>query len=243
MQESYPSSCDDYKEVNNDEKLAISILQTAKVPDFSRERSIQYERSLKNINKYRRGEGIPEIPSGLRLVKFKVLVPACTVSSIGVIDITRYDNDLAKYTESVRILSVELEVINMITTGVIPKMSPDERSQLERDIRTINAERFEESQPELFLEKSFDDHFVVDAVDVSNNRLLLDYSDDDSLDDDLFSTIHFGSESEDEINITNNRPSGNDGLVPPVEDVIDLIDNEKITTDQPLRSDESNEIW
>ena len=137
-------------------------------------------------------------------------------------------------------MSEELEVINMITTGVIPKMSSDDRSQMERDIRTINAERFEENAPELYLDKTFDEHFLVDAVDVCNNRILLDYSDDDSLDNDLFSTINFGSESEDEINTTNEQTSRNDGMVPVAQKGINLIDDEKIQAEE---CNDSNEIW
>ena len=242
MQESYPSSCDDYEIINKTEKLAISILLTAKVPNLSTEQSIQFDRSLKKINKYRRGESIPEIPHGLRYVKFKVLVPVCGPYRVSVVDITGYDTDLAKYAESLRIMSLELDVINMITTGVIPKMTFDERSQLEQDLLTINAERFVENAPELFLDKSFDDHFVKDAVDVCNNQLFLDYSDHDSLDDDLFSTMNIGSASEDEIITTNQNNLGNNRTVP-ADNVINLINDEKNISDKPVLSDESKEIW
>ena len=139
-------------------------------------------------------------------------------------------------------MSLELDVINMITTGVIPKMTFDERRQLEQDLLTINAERFVENAPELFLDKSFDDHFVKDAVDVCNNQLFLDYSDHDSLDDDLFSTMNIGSASEDEIITTNQNNLGNDRTVP-ADNVINLINDEKNISDKPVPGDESKEIW
>ena len=42
-------------------------------------------------------------------------------------------------------MSVEVEVIEMITNAVIPKMSQEERTQLNQDLQEINEECLEES--------------------------------------------------------------------------------------------------
>ena len=56
-------------------------------------------------------------------------------------------------------MCVEIEVIKMITNGVIPKMSKEERSKLITDLEDINEICEEPSEKALDISKSLYDHF------------------------------------------------------------------------------------
>ena len=63
------------------------------------------------------------------------------------------------YIEGIRLMCVEVEVIKIITTGVIPKISEEERSKLMIDLEEINEFREQESEKALDISKSLYDHF------------------------------------------------------------------------------------
>ena len=48
MQESYPSSRDDYDIMNHSERMSISILLNGMVSDFDRNEKITYNKAIKN---------------------------------------------------------------------------------------------------------------------------------------------------------------------------------------------------
>ena len=53
---------------------------------------------------------------------------------------------MTTYIDGIRLISVEVQVIEWITKGKIPKMSFKERSQLIKDIEEINEAREATSQ-------------------------------------------------------------------------------------------------
>ena len=57
-----------------------------------------------------------------------------------------YAANLKRYIEGIRLMSVEVEVIDMITNGMIPKMSLEEGTQISEDLLEINETREEESE-------------------------------------------------------------------------------------------------
>ena len=72
---------------------------------------------------------------------------------------TEFGTEMTSYIEGIRLMRVEIEVIKMITTGVIPKMSEEERSKLMTDLEEINELREQESHCALDISKSLYDHF------------------------------------------------------------------------------------
>ena len=69
--------------------------------------------------------------------------------------------------EQIRLMCVEVEMIRLITTGVIPNMSKKERSQLMTDLERINGYREETPECALDISKSFEDQFVEDDTVIS----------------------------------------------------------------------------
>ena len=61
-----------------------------------------------------------------------------------------------------RLMKVELEVIQMITNGHISKMTEEENNNMINDLDTINQVH-RENVPELNLDLSFEEHFNQDA--------------------------------------------------------------------------------
>ena len=157
MQEWYPLSNHDYNIVNKFEKLAISILKTAIVPSsMPREESVLYSNSLSKINRYRVSEGIPPLPENLLSVKQRMLKPCCFK------DLNEHDDDFDAYREGMRIMYVELDVINMIHTGNIPSMNSVQRDRLDTDLKKINEIRLQVDEDELDLNKPLDQYFEDD---------------------------------------------------------------------------------
>ena len=66
---------------------------------------------------------------------------------------------------------VEVEVIKMITTGVILKMSQEECNQLMTDLEKINLYREEASECALDIIKNVADHFVKDGFLIVGHNL------------------------------------------------------------------------
>ena len=57
-------------------------------------------------------------------------------------------------------MCVEVEVIKMITNGVIPKMSQEERNQLIKDLDNINEYLKEADSCAIEMSKNVADHFA-----------------------------------------------------------------------------------
>lgn len=153
MQESYPESYNDYGYVNQFEKIAISILKTGIVPKIDKRKINQYDNIITRINNYRSQHDVPVIPESLLEIKEQpVLKPVYTVRFA-------YCDDIDSYLDGIRLMGVEVQVINMIRTGVIPEMSEENKSKLMSDLDEINDTRQEASCPALDINKSLYDHF------------------------------------------------------------------------------------
>ena len=123
MQESYPSTYDDYDITNDKEKMAISILKTAIVPKLSYSELRAYNAAITRINLYRLSHYIVKIPVGLLTTeKPNVLLPVYA-TWFDSDPTNEYGRKMTSYIEQIRLMCVEVEVIKMITTGVITKMS------------------------------------------------------------------------------------------------------------------------
>ena len=91
--------------------------------------------------------------------EYRVLTPVLRVGTPRARPITEYASKLKIYIDAIRLMTVEVKVIEMITSRIIPKMSFEERNQLDQDLLEINEEREEECEKTLDLSKSFEDHF------------------------------------------------------------------------------------
>ena len=96
-------------------------------------------------------------------VKYRVLRPNFRARDPSSSQITEYAANLRGFIDNIRLMNVELGVIKIITNGIIPKMIFEERTQLDKYLLQINAER---SEP-LDLTKSVEDHFSEDLAFVS----------------------------------------------------------------------------
>ena len=182
MHESYPEDRHDYANIHNHELMAISILLTGMVPLLDRFEKIRFRRSITILNTYRRSAHIPEIPANLLSVEYNVLVPVFFARSPSSRPITEYASNLREYKERLRLMSIECDVIDMITNGIIPKMSVYERNQLNNDLLVINEDRDVDSEPLLDINKSFDDHFPPDpTIEVDSSSDSSDTDEDDIL--------------------------------------------------------------
>ena len=159
MQEVYPHSYSDYASTNPFETLAISILKTSIVPKISYTQRIQYPAAIKRINKYRLKNEVPVIPEYLLGIdKPPILMPAYN-AVFSSDNTTTHGQKVTEFLEHMRLMKVEIVVMTMITDGIIPDMSEEERGQLKTDLEEINEYRAEASQPALDISKSLYEHF------------------------------------------------------------------------------------
>ena len=68
------------------------------------------------------------------------------------------------YREDLRLMTIEVKVIDMITKGRVPSMSKEEDEQLQKDLEAINEGRAASfgdmhNQPQLDITKSLLQHF------------------------------------------------------------------------------------
>ena len=120
MQESYPYSYSDYAITNPFEKLAISILKTGIVPKISYTQRRQYSGVITRINKYRLKNEVPFIPDYLLGIEEAPILTPVYAAGFSSDRTTEYGPKLTGYMEGVRLMSVEIGVIKMITDEKIP---------------------------------------------------------------------------------------------------------------------------
>ena len=96
---------------------------------------------MHTLNNYRRAKNVPKIPSHLPSVEYRVLVPLYQASIPQKEPISSYTSRRAKYQDNIRLMIVELEVIDWITNGYLPDMSKTQRQQLDRNLLAINEVR------------------------------------------------------------------------------------------------------
>ena len=161
---SYPEGHQAFDCISRTEKIAISILRTCVVPSniIKRERD-QFDKWINHINRYRRENGIPSLPKKLLNVKLQALLPCLSL-------VTCSDNNRTEYCERLRLINLEVEMLDWIETGIIPKMDVEEKAQMERDLESINELRMEEDGVFLDLSKTVDEHFVHEIEEKSPSR-------------------------------------------------------------------------
>ena len=134
MQESYPYSYSDYASINPFEKLSISILKTGMVPKISYKQRIDYYDVIPRINKYRLENDIPVIPDYLLTITEAPILTPVYAAGFSSDRTTEFGPKLTGYMEGMRLMSVEIGVIRMITEEKIPDMSEEEGSTLMTDL-------------------------------------------------------------------------------------------------------------
>ena len=118
---------------------------------------IGFNKSIRIINSYRISESIPTFPRFLLKVKQKLIYPRCCKA------LSEHVDDFVAYREGMRIMSVELDIIEMIHSGNIPSMNPVERDRLRTDLNQINETRENEDGFELDLDMTLHQHFYKDT--------------------------------------------------------------------------------
>ena len=166
LQVSFPISDSEYVTANPFEEQFISVLMTGLVPKLTKAQKRRSAHARSHINQYRTKEGIPIIPDGLFELKSGILLPIYmdNVALPSVEPTCDYHKSVKLYKESIRLMSIEEEVIGWITESNIPKMEIEERDQLDRDICLINNYRYEAEVVELDLGKSLDEHIYAIIV-------------------------------------------------------------------------------
>ena len=205
LQESYPSSGSFFKEVQESEKIAITIMKTCDPPSMLIRPKQKFYRHIKQINSYRISKKIPPFPDKILDVKIRLLSPGCPTF------IPEY-NEFEQYRERVRLIQVECEVIEMIISGKIPKMSIEEKQRLQDDLIVINQIRMDDDFDAfgpLDLSKTFDEHIIIhqkqrEAVYHTGPKYQIhDTDSEEDEDDDIFSNSDDDSDSS-----VNNSDSG-----------------------------------
>ena len=213
LTECYPEGGKGYELISRTEKIAISILKTGVVPSSleKRERDC-FDIRMNHINRYRRENGIPTLPMKLHRVKVKTLLPrVCTFTC------SDYNRD--EHRERVRLINLEYEILDWIESGTFPKMSDEEKAQIEQDLVYINELRGEENGVPLDLSKTVEEHFIdeeeekepcrkrnVDLVDVDMEEK--DGTTDE--DDELFGESDSDSDSSSDSDASEQQPRQTD---------------------------------
>ena len=151
LQASYPKEAYlkpfGYKEVKQYEKMAISILETCIPPQLPLERSQEFSHCISLINSWQTKESIPPFPSNMLNFEINELVPLCPPLQPG-IDL------LPEYREQIRIILVECDIIEMITSGIKPGMTKAEYRKMKEDLSVINELRHIAGGQPLFPDKN-----------------------------------------------------------------------------------------
>ena len=137
-------------------------MKTAKAATMEYEDICTFSRNVDIINRYRSSKQIPRIPGRLRTVKIQGLTPACDLASPD-------PGDLSGYRERLRLVILELQIIDMIKTGIKPTMTPEEDQRLQEDLEEINRLRELEDEYPIFLTKTEAEHFLIEEPDDKKN--------------------------------------------------------------------------
>ena len=135
------------------------------------------------INLYQLSHYILKIPVGLLTTKQPNVLLPVYATWFDSDSMNEYGRRMISCIEQIQLICVEVEVIKMITNGVIPKMSQEECSQLTTDLEKINLYREDAYVCVLDISRKFADHFVEDdtvARMLANRASRGDWSSDDS---------------------------------------------------------------
>ena len=100
-----------------------------------------YDHTITRINKYRVKNDAPVIPESLLQIKEEPVLMPVYAPSFSSDRSTIFGTEMTSYMEGIRLMRVEVEVIKMITTGVIPKMREEQKSNLMTDLEELNEHR------------------------------------------------------------------------------------------------------
>ena len=155
------------------ERYAFELMQHSKSPPLRcpiarQTKDSSYEEIIKKINVLRTEKGFPLIPEDVLVRgatnKHPVLIPVLECDGPGTRRWWEYDEKMSIYREDLRLMTIEVKVIDMITKGRVPSMSKEENEQLQKDLEAVNEGRaayFGEmhNQPQLDITKSLLQHF------------------------------------------------------------------------------------
>ena len=155
------------------ERYAFEFMQHSKSPPLRcpiarQTKDSSYKDIIKKINVLRTEKGFPLIPEDVLVRgatnKHPVLIPVLECDGPGTRRWWEYDEKMSIYREDLRLMTIEVKVIDMITKGRVPSMSKEENEQLQKDLEAVNEGRaayFGEmhNQPQLDITKSLFQHF------------------------------------------------------------------------------------
>ena len=105
-----------------------------------------------------------EIPDSLLTIEKEPVLMPVYAPGFSCDSTTNFGSKMTSYIEGIRLMCVEIQVIKMITNEVIPKMSLEERTQLNEDLLEINEVHLEKSECAFDLSKILEDHFPEDPA-------------------------------------------------------------------------------
>ena len=155
------------------ERYAFEFMQHSKSPPLRcpiarKYKDSSYRELIEKINVLRTVKGCPLIPEDVLVRgathKHPVLIPVLECDGPGTRRWWEYDEKMSIYREDLRLMTIEVKVIDMITKGRVPSMSKEEDEQLQKDLEAVNEGRaayFGEmhNQPQLDITKSLLQHF------------------------------------------------------------------------------------
>ena len=139
------------------------------MPSIARQtKDSSYRELIEKINVLRTEKGYPLIPEDILVRgtthKHPVLIPVLECEGPGTRRWWEYDEKMSIYREGLRLMTIEVKVMDMITKGHVPSMSKEEDEQLQKDLEAMNEGRAASfgdmhNQPQLDITKSLLQHF------------------------------------------------------------------------------------
>ena len=132
------------------ERYDFDFMQHSKSPPLRcpiarQTKDSSYEEIIKKINVLRTEKGFPLIPEDVLVRgatnKHPVLIPVLECDGPGTRRWWEYDEKMSIYREDLRLMTIEVKVIDMITKGRVPSMSKEENEQLQKDLEAVNEGR------------------------------------------------------------------------------------------------------
>ena len=155
------------------ERYTFEFMQHSKTPPLRcpiarQTKDYSYRDLIKTINVLRTEKGYPLIPEDVlardATDKHPVLIPVLECDGPGTRRWWEYNERMSNYKEELRLMNMEVRIIDMITKGRVPRMSKEEEELLEKDLEAVNERRAalfgeQHEQPQLDITKSLWQHF------------------------------------------------------------------------------------
>ena len=97
------------------------------VPTLGYYEKRNFQHNINKKNSFCVGRGIPPLPPGLLNVSYRVITPVYQADPPLNNPISKYHDKLQVHQEKLRLMLLEVEVIDIIANDHIPKMSKEER--------------------------------------------------------------------------------------------------------------------